>query len=133
MFERLRQNLFLWHQGPMIVWAAALFIQSSIPGDNIPEWSVLSHDKIIHFLIYIVFAVTVHRGIRNQQRFPLLAQHHWIATVVIVSVYGASDEFHQYFVPNRSCSVYDWGADSLGAVVYVAGSWLQTKLRSAAS
>jgi VanZ family protein len=32
-------------------------------------------------------------------------------------VYGATDEFHQYFVPNRSAEVQDWLADVLGAVI----------------
>jgi len=32
-------------------------------------------------------------------------------------VYGATDEFHQYFVPNRSAEVQDWLADIFGAVI----------------
>ena len=32
-----------------------------------------------------------------------------------VALYGAADEIHQRFVPNRSCDVLDWLADTLGA------------------
>jgi VanZ family protein len=37
--------------------------------------------------------------------------------VIFVSLYGASDEFHQYFVPNRDCEFWDWLADFGGAVI----------------
>jgi VanZ family protein len=33
--------------------------------------------------------------------------------------YGASDEIHQYFVPNRSSELGDWAADVLGVIVAV--------------
>jgi len=35
----------------------------------------------------------------------------------MTSLYGASDEYHQAFVPNRNPAVSDWVADSLGALV----------------
>lgn len=125
MIERLRRNHFLWYQGPVIVWAAALFTQSSIPGNFIPSEGFFNHDKLIHFLIYLVFAAAVHRAIRFQDRFPLLKQHHYIFTILIVMLFGASDELHQYFVPNRSCRLNDWVADTLGAIVYTALHWLK--------
>jgi VanZ family protein len=47
-----------------------------------------------------------------------------LVAILITSAYGASDEFHQWFVPNRSCDVWDWTADTiggiLGIVVYIA-------------
>ena len=39
----------------------------------------------------------------------------WSAVITII--YGASDEFHQYFVPNRSSEVQDWFADIAGIVI----------------
>jgi VanZ family protein len=45
-----------------------------------------------------------------------------MVTVIAAALYGASDEFHQYFVPHRSCDAADWAADLLGgsaaAVLY---------------
>jgi len=32
-------------------------------------------------------------------------------------IYGATDEIHQYFVPNRDSDVFDWLADVVGALV----------------
>ena len=44
---------------------------------------------------------------------------------VIAVVYGASDEFHQSFVPNRHAELRDLGADAIGAfaATIVAGAW----------
>jgi VanZ family protein len=126
MLERLKQNHFWWYQGPMVVWALALFTESSIPGNRIPGFWVFSYDKVIHFLIYVVCAVAVNRGIRNQSRFPLLAKHHLIFTIALVSAYGATDEWHQYFVPKRNCSLYDWMADTAGGIVVALLYWLKS-------
>ena len=35
-------------------------------------------------------------------------------TLAAVSCFGATDEWHQLFVPGRSCELGDWVADSLG-------------------
>ncbi len=129
MIKGLKQNHLLWYQGPMILWAIALFTQSSIPGDRIPDLAIFTHDKLIHCLIYVIFAFSVHRAIRYQTRFPLLLKHPYFFTFLIIALYGASDEFHQYFVPMRSCSLYDWLADCFGAVLLIGYHWVRRKLK----
>jgi VanZ family protein len=37
--------------------------------------------------------------------------------MIICTFYGFSDEFHQYFVPNRDANFYDWIADVVGVVL----------------
>jgi VanZ family protein len=130
MRERLPQRHFWWYQGPMLFWALALFTQSSVPGHQIPGLWVFSYDKVIHFFLYVIFALTVQRGLTHQQRWPVLMQHPHLATLVLVSLYGASDELHQAFVPLRSCSVEDWLADTLGGVAVVGGRWLREHRRA---
>ena len=39
--------------------------------------------------------------------------------LLAASAYGATDEFHQLFVPGRSCDVFDWLADTTGAALAV--------------
>jgi len=51
-----------------------------------------------------------------------------LAAAVVSSVYGASDEFHQSFVPNRDCSFWDWTADTTGAAL-VSLMWIAWKKR----
>ena len=40
-----------------------------------------------------------------------------VMMVVIGAFYGASDEWHQRFVPGRSPSLGDWAADVAGVVL----------------
>jgi VanZ family protein len=39
--------------------------------------------------------------------------------IVIVSIFGLSDELHQHFTPGRSMEFMDWVADTLGATLAV--------------
>lgn len=39
-----------------------------------------------------------------------------ILAIGITSLYGMSDEFHQYFTPHRSVNISDWLADTAGAI-----------------
>jgi hypothetical protein len=55
----------------------------------------------------------------------------WLA-VLIVSVFGVTDEWHQSFVPGRDCDVLDWLADTTGAALavtlYVKWAWYRRLL-----
>lgn len=47
---------------------------------------------------------------RLSLRLPLL-------TMALASLYGISDEFHQIFVPQRSCDPADWAVDTIAALI----------------
>lgn len=50
----------------------------------------------------------------------------WLA-VLMTAAYGAFDEYHQRFTPERTPEVADWLADTLGAVA--AGLlWLRLRM-----
>ena len=51
--------------------------------------------------------------------------------VLFVSLYGASDEFHQRFTPGRSCDVRDWGADTLAALLVALVALAAARVRAA--
>jgi len=67
-----------------------------------------------HFLAYAGLAVLTTRatskGLRN---VPWTAV---FAAVVISSLYGVSDEYHQRFVPGRTFDLLDMAADAVGSV-----------------
>jgi VanZ family protein len=52
-----------------------------------------------------------------------------IAAIVLATLYGATDEFHQLFVPGRSADRYDVLADCVGATMGTAIGWLASAAR----
>lgn len=39
-----------------------------------------------------------------------------VMSAVLTSAYAITDEFHQLFVPGRSCQISDWAIDTCGAI-----------------
>lgn len=106
---------------PALVWMALIFALSSQP--KLPKVVFLFDgiDKLFHAGAYGVLALLVTFALGATTRRAALA------AVVVASLYGVSDELHQYFVPGRSCDVVDWLADTGGAAVALAvlGAWQQ--------
>jgi VanZ family protein len=96
-----------------------------------PNFSVFRFDKAIHFTIYFLFAFFTYRALRYQNRFPLLARRALLFTVILIALYGASDEVHQFFVPGRQADVLDLLADTMGACFLVAGVWWKQRFGTA--
>jgi VanZ family protein len=103
---------------PAVIWAIVLFGASSIPSDAMPQSIILSQDKLLHMGVYAVLGFLLYRGIRRRNAGAWLAAGWW--TLGISVVYGASDEFHQYFVPGRSMDIFDLMADAIGAACAIA-------------
>jgi VanZ family protein len=71
-------------------------------------------DKVAHMCAYGLLAGLVFYGLRQSGR-PWTPRAMLWFPVLFVALYGGSDEFHQYFIPSRSCDVVDWLADVTGA------------------
>jgi VanZ family protein len=54
-----------------------------------------------------------------------------VASLLLATAYGATDEFHQLFVPGRTADLLDLCADFTGssaaAFLVVSGSWLRRR------
>ncbi|MBC8044143.1 MAG: VanZ family protein [Rhizobacter sp.] len=105
---------FWLNQFPAVLCALAIFIQSSIPSKDIPKLDLFNYDKLIHAGIYFIFTFALARAVRHQQKFSYLAEHWFISTLLLATLYGISDETHQYFTPGRSAEIMDLNADVLG-------------------
>ncbi len=109
----------LLYQGPLIAWAGAIFVLSSLP--QVSRVPLPYHlDKLAHAVVYGVLAITAHRAFFRQAGSSWLRQHAAILAVVFALVYGVTDEFHQQFVPGRVSSLLDLVADAAGAVITVS-------------
>ena len=81
--------------------------------------SVGVSDKIEHFGAYGLLSVFLFLSLKLQERFSFLNNYAATFTVLIASIYGMIDEFHQLLVPGRSTEFMDWLADFSGSVLAV--------------
>jgi VanZ family protein len=103
------------------LWPAAIALlifaassRSTVAGPRLPYF-----DKVVHFSVYGLLGTLVCRQGQGWRGA--------LGAVVGVSAFGATDEWHQSFVPGRSSEVADWVADTAGAalaaVLYVRWRW----------
>lgn len=104
---------------PAAAWAATIFLlssQSTLPNPHGID------DKQAHAVTYGVLAVLCLVGLtgahlRRVRRLLVLA------AFVLAVAYGASDEFHQSFVPGRTPDLGDVLADAFGAALALGVAW----------
>jgi VanZ family protein len=99
-----------------LAWLVVLFYLSHQP--ILPVPMVFSfQDKVVHALAYGVLAALLlaarRPGADGYSRAQILG------SILIASLYGITDEWHQSFVPARSPDFWDWVADTTGAVIAV--------------
>lgn len=85
-------------------------------------------DKLVHATIYGLLAVLLLRSMES--RDGAWSNRQLAAAIALASLYGVSDEVHQYFVPGRTSDVLDWCADTVGAFVAVAMTAFWTRRAS---
>lgn len=103
----------------VVVLAVLVFVGSVIPvsgGETtLGPFGLVGADKYTHAFAYCCLAGAL--------TFALTPSRRWVAVaalaVVVTSLYGGGIEVVQGFV-GRDPSLFDWGADILGAVVGVA-------------
>jgi len=100
---------------PVAAWCALVFTLSSFPlrvdVDRVP-----GGDKTGHLVEYAVLGFLLARALRISR--PSLGGAGIAALACLLgAAYGASDEFHQSFVPDRTSSLWDLAADGTGALL----------------
>jgi VanZ family protein len=117
------RRAFLWL--PPVLYMAAIFYLSAQP-DPLPPVTRLVWDKGLHLIEYTVLAVLFSRALHGEGLATLRVA---VFSILLTSGYGATDETHQAFVPNRRAGVDDWLADTggalAGAVLFSTASRLQ--------
>jgi VanZ family protein len=115
MHWRALHRSLLWV--PVVLYALLIFHFSS-ESNPLPGLTSLVWDKALHTTEYAGFALLLCRALRGE------GLRWWTSVAlaaILASVYAATDEWHQLFVPQRSADVADWAADVVGAA---AGSSL---------
>ena len=99
----------------LVVYCVSLYLQSSKPSVDGPDWFEIPHsDKLLHAAAYAVWATIATLALRTSTR--LSGRAVLVAAAAAATLYGATDEFHQSFVPERDADVWDLVADGAGAV-----------------
>jgi len=70
---------------------------------------------MLHFVAYGLMGILFYRAYQTL-RLKNYRQMLIFFSIVSASVYGISDEIHQYFVPGRNADLFDVVADILGAI-----------------
>ena len=120
----LHSSRWLW--GPVILMMALIFAASSIP--NLRRLPGGVSDKSGHSIGYAMLAGFLLRALAGG-RLRGVTWTRGLLAILLATCYGATDEFHQLFVPGRSADRYDVLADCIGATLGVALGWLASAAR----
>lgn len=112
-----RRPTRLWW--PVMLYMALIFGLSSTPGLSGPPGV---DDKTEHFVAYAGLALLTLRAMSGGA-LAGVTREAVLASWVIATAYGATDEFHQGFVPGRTKDILDLRADAIGAGVSVVSAW----------
>jgi len=105
---------------PGIAWFFILLFLMCLPGSEVPSAGWLDKiyfDKWVHIgvfgLLVTLFCRPFYRsGFSNVQRIQF-----FIKIAMAASIWGLAIEFIQkFFVPGRDFDIYDWIADTVGAI-----------------
>ena len=84
------------------------------------------NDKICHIAEYAILGILTYRAIRYSWGTKL-GTDIGLITVISITVFGCTDEFHQWFTPLRQVEGWDIFADALGGVIGVSlWKWVST-------
>jgi VanZ family protein len=110
--SKLRNFLICWL--PLLIYCLAIYIQSGQPSpEHIPDLRFL--DKFLHFGAYGLLGILFYRA---YETLPLKNFKNLLILISIGSatLYGISDEIHQYFVPHRQADIMDVIANTIGSI-----------------
>jgi VanZ family protein len=111
---------------PVLVWMGVIFAGSSI--GSLPRVGGKVTDGVAHRVAHVMeFAILGALTLRAVSQDRRVTKRELISTLIIIALYGASDEFHQRFTPGRSSEGIAVVFDVAGAIV---GAWVYWRWQS---
>jgi VanZ family protein len=112
--RRLTSRVALWL--PPLAYMGLIFYLSS-QSYPLPEVTERVWDKLLHAVEYAVLAALLGRALLGEGLGWVTS---FAAAALLAAAYGATDEYHQLFVPLRNGDLQDWMVDLAGACLGAA-------------
>ena len=97
---------------PLPLISGLIFYLSGLSKVPIPDLGILQQDKFLHMIAFFFYGYSALLFLEALKPEP--GRKTTILFFLIVIIFSASDEFHQYYIPGRTCDFYDWIADLIG-------------------
>ncbi len=98
-----------------LIYAGLIFFFSSLTGTEVGQ--LPTSDFIMHGMEYTGFGFLLYWWRSNGLKIDEDKMRPFFQAVAIGSIYAATDEFHQGFVPGRTPDIRDWTADTIGLIL----------------
>jgi VanZ family protein len=99
---------------PALAWMGAIFYWSSLEEAETPFREIVP-DYVAHASVYFVLAFFLFIFLHRVHERGLAVT--FCIALIIGALYAVSDEWHQSYVPTRSCSAWDFLADMAGMTI----------------
>ncbi len=97
-----------------VIWLGIVTILSLIPT---PQNTKMVSDKLVHYLFYLVTTAVVYKAFGSEGSKGYMRR--LLASSAGVFTYSVSMEFIQMFLPYRSFSIKDIGANAAGIATFM--------------
>lgn len=115
---------------PIATLSAFIYYMSSIPANELPDFTQSVSDKLLHVAAFFVYGLSSQFAVLGNFRTWSNNKIRVIALLIGAS-YGLLDEVHQMVVPGRNSTYTDWIADVLGLLLALMFTrWLRNIFRS---
>lgn len=117
----MTQRRFALYWLPVLLYVVLIFILSGMSAPPVPAGFP---GDALHYPEFAVLAFLLARALHGSA--PGFARpRHLLWAFVLSVLFGATDEFHQAFVPDRVPDVRDWLHDGIGSAagVFFWGVW----------
>jgi len=103
--------------GPAILWGMFILVATLSPGKSLPSSSLFRFDKLIHIVIFGVFAWLVLRAyFLSANNNTASKTNVYVIVGVATILFGIAIEGMQQYIPDRGADRYDIIANTVGIV-----------------
>jgi VanZ family protein len=105
---------------PAIAWFFVVMVLMFLPGEDVPstDWLHIDYfDKLVHTGIFGLMGFLFSWPFLKSNSTKKQLQRYFLMIAAAVSAWGFVAELIQkYFIPGRSYDLFDWLADTIGAL-----------------